>query len=150
MVSYTDLIYHFTDIYLSTAMECAICKENYTFPDDTEFLDEYMKFFISLLLSVEQNDSLELATLIGTLEQKKQKKLLEFQSFLKQKTMEAALESIKVTDSSNGSLQDIKTYMAKLEKFYDAIFDEGSEAVKDKPTELLRYMRSKEESIYNP
>ncbi len=52
MVSYEELIYSFVDVYLKTAVECSICKENYAMGDDTAFLDEYMKLFVSLLLAV--------------------------------------------------------------------------------------------------
>ena len=34
MISYGDLIYQFTDIYLKTAMECSFCKESYEMLDD--------------------------------------------------------------------------------------------------------------------
>lgn len=95
MVSYEELIYHFADIYLKTAMECSICKESYTMADDTEFLDEYMKLFVSLLLSVENDTKLELSDVQSTLERRKQEKMIEFQQFLIEKQVEAAIESVR-------------------------------------------------------
>lgn len=54
MVSHAELIYQFTDIYLKSAMECSICKENYMMVDDNKFLDDFIKFFLlsNLLLMI--------------------------------------------------------------------------------------------------
>jgi len=147
MVSYEELIYNFADIYLKTAMECSICKESYTMTDDTEFLDEYMKFFVSLLLSVEKDETLDLMDLKETLEKRKQEKVVEFQAFLKRKAVEAAMESTKKEECCENSTINNDVYIKEIQRFYTGIFDEGSEKVKDSPIELLRYMRSKEELL---
>ena len=65
MISQADLIYHFADVYLQTAMECSICKENYLMADDNDFLDEFMKFFSVLLLAERENPDMELEELKG-------------------------------------------------------------------------------------
>lgn len=147
MVSYEELIYNFVDIYLKTAMECSICKESYTMTDDTEFLDEYMKFFVSLLLSVEKDETLELLNLKETLEKRKQEKIIEFQTFLKRKTVEAAMESTKKVERYENPMINDDVYIREIQRFYEGIFDEESEKVKDSPIELLRYMRRKEETL---
>jgi len=46
-----------------------------------EFLDEYMKFFVSLLLSVEKDETLNLMDIKEALEKRKQEKIVEFQAF---------------------------------------------------------------------
>lgn len=146
MVSYEELIYNFTDVYLKTAMECSICKENYDMTDDTEFLDEYMKLFVSLLAAVENDESLEVSTLKETLEKKKKEKVVEFQTFLKRKTVEAAMESVKKRERES-QVVDHDVYIKEIQKFYSGIFDEGSRRVENEPLELLRYMRTKEENL---
>ena len=70
MLSFEELIYHFTDIYLKTAMECSICKENYLMADDNRFLDEFMKLFTSLLLASGNDPSLDTPQLIENLNAK--------------------------------------------------------------------------------
>lgn len=147
MVSYEELIYYFTDIYLKTAMECSICKENYTMADDTEFLDEYMKFFESLLLSIEKDETLDLEDVKETLERRKRQKLLEFQIFLKRKAIEEAVEVAKKIDNLEGSMVDNAVYIEEIQRFYTGIFDDKSEEIKDSPISLLRYMRTKEENL---
>ena len=147
MVSYEELIYNFADIYLRTAMECSICKENYMMTDDTEFLDEYMKFFSSLLLSVEQDDELNVETLKDTLKKRKEEKLKEFQLFLKRKTIEAALESTRKYEYNSDLVIDESLYTKEIQKFYTKVFNEEFEQVKDSPRSLLKYMREKEECL---
>ena len=147
MVSYEELIYNFVDIYLRTAMECSICKENYMMTDDTEFLDEYMKFFSSLLLSVEQDDELNVETLKDTLKKRKEEKLKEFQLFLKRKTIEAALESTRKYEYNSDLVIDDSLYTKEIQKFYTKVFNEEFEQVKDSPRSLLKYMREKEECL---
>lgn len=147
MVSYEELIYNFADIYLKTAMECSICKESYTMTDDTEFLDEYMKLFVSLLLSVEKDETLDLMDVKETLEKRKQEKIVEFQTFLKRKVIEAAMESTKKIECCENSMINNDVYIKEIQRFYTEIFDEGIEKVKDSPIELLRYMRTKEEIL---
>lgn len=147
MISYEELIYNFTDIYLKTAMECSICKESYNMTDDTEFLDEYMKVFVSLLQSVESDDTLELSTVQETLEKRKREKILEFQTFLKEKAIEAAVESAKKRIYSEDLTVNNDIFIEEIQKFYSNILDDESNQIKDNPVELLRYMRMKEERI---
>lgn len=147
MVSYKDLIYHFTDIYLKTAMECSICKESYDMTDDTGFLDEYMKFFVTLLEAIEKDETLEVPMLKQTLEEKKQEKIVEFQTFLTRKTVEAAIESAKKQECSKKQVIDHDVYIREIQKFYTGVFDEESRNVENNPLELLRYVRAKEENL---
>lgn len=147
MVSYEDLIYNFVDVYLKTAVECSICKENYAMGDDTEFLDEYMKFFESLLLSVENDENLELETVRHTLEKRKREKIEEIQKFLKGEVLETAVESVKKADLDEDLPIDSSAYIQEIQRIYLEIFDAGVIDVKDNPVELLRYVRAKEESL---
>lgn len=147
MVSYEELIYSFVDVYLKTAVECSICKENYAMGDDTAFLDEYMKFFVSLLLAVEQDENLELETVKGTLEQRKQEKITEIQTFLREQVLETAMESVKKEGFDAGILIDSDAYIKEIQRIYSQIFDSGIANVKDNPIELLRYIRTKEEIL---
>ena len=147
MVSYEELIYSFVDVYLKTAVECSICKENYAMGDDTAFLDEYMKLFVSLLLAVEQDENLELETVKKTLEQRKQEKITEIQTFLREQVLETAMESVKKEGFDAGILIDSDAYVKEIQRIYSQIFDSGIANVKDNPIELLRYIRTKEENL---
>lgn len=147
MVSYGELIYHFTDIYLKSAMECSICKENYTMVDDTEFLDDYMKLFVSLLAAVEKDDSLSIEDVKKTLLERKNREIVAFQSFLRHKIAEQALEKIEKSSKLNLlSQNDDKVYMEKISDIFQDVFDEES-LLKESPVELLRYVRMKEEKM---
>ena len=147
MVSYEELIYSFVDVYLKTAVECSICKENYAMGDDTAFLDEYMKLFVSLLLAVEQDENLELETVKKTLEQRKQEKITEIQTFLREQVLETAMESVKKEGFDAGILIDSDAYVREIQRIYSQIFDLGIANVKDNHIELLRYIRTKEENL---
>lgn len=147
MVSYEELIYSFVDVYLKTAVECSICKENYAMGDDTAFLDEYMKLFVSLLLAVKQDENLELETVKKTLEQRKQEKITEIQTFLREQVLETAMESVKKEGFDAGILIDSDAYVREIQRIYSQIFDLGIANVKDNPIELLRYIRTKEENL---
>ena len=147
MVSYEELIYSCVDVYLKTAVECSICKENYAMGDDTAFLDEYMKLFVSLLLAVEQDENLELETVKKTLEQRKQEKITEIQTFLREQVLETAMESVKKEGFDAGILIDSDAYVREIQRIYSQIFDLGIANVKDNPIELLRYIRTKEENL---
>ena len=92
MISYSDLIYHFTDIYLETAMECSICKENYTMADDNKFLDDFMKFFSSLILIIDNDERLDVSQLKEALTEKKEETLTAFHLFLKRQIAQEAIE----------------------------------------------------------
>ena len=147
MISYEELIYSFVDVYLKTAVECSICKENYAMGDDTAFLDEYMKLFVSLLWAVEQDENLELETVKKTLEQRKQEKITEIQTFLREQVLETAMESVKKEGFDAGILIDSDAYVKEIQRIYSQIFDSGIANVKDNPIELLRYIRTKEENL---
>lgn len=131
MISYEELIYSFVDVYLKTAVECSICKENYAMGDDTAFLDEYMKLFVSLLLAVEQDENLELETVKKTLEQRKQEKITEIQTFLREQVLETAMESVKKEGFDAGILIDSDAYVKEIQRIYSQIFDSGIANVKD-------------------
>lgn len=147
MVSYGELIYYFTDIYLKSAMEGSICKENYTMVDDTEFLDDYMKLFVSLLAAVEKDDSLSIEDVKKTLLERKNREIVAFQSFLRHKIAEQALEKIEKSSKHNWlSQNDDKVYMEKISEIFQDVFDEES-LLKESPVELLRYVRTKEEKM---
>lgn len=115
--------------------------------DDTAFLDEYMKLFVSLLLAVEQDENLELETVKKTLEQRKQEKITEIQTFLREQVLETAMESVKKEGFDAGILIDSDAYVKEIQRIYSQIFDSGIANVKDNPIELLRYIRTKEENL---
>ncbi len=147
MVSYGELIYYFTDMYLESAMECSICKENYTMVDDTEFLDDYLKLFVSLLAAVEKDDSLSIEDMKKTLLERKNREIAAFQFFLRHKLAEQALEKIEKSSKHNLlSQNDDKVYMEKISEIFQEVFDEES-LLKESPVELLRYVRTKEEKM---
>ena len=147
MVSYGDLIYQFTDGYLETAMECSFCKESYEMTDDRGFLDEYLKFFSSLLLATEEQPELSLEDIQKILKERRQDKLQEFWFFLKRKIAEEAIESVGTLDDceilSPKTGNDV--YTQALDQYLNAIFDEESIALLEYPAELLKLIRKKEE-----
>lgn len=148
MVSYGELIYQFTEIYLKTAVECSICKENYIMVDDVEFLDDYMKLFVSLLTVVEKNSDTDMETIRETLRKRRDDEIREFNFFLRHKVAEQALEKIeKDRGLRRAAMLDDKTYMAEIRGRFQDIFDEGSSEVKNRPVELLRYVRTNEERV---
>lgn len=146
MVSYEELIYCFTDIYLKTAVECSVCKENYTMADDVEMLDEYMKLFVSLLMAVERDDTLKVDSIKQTLEKRKAEKLKEYQSFLQRSIVERALETIQTSKEDVASLSDPSMYVKGIQHFFDEIFTEV-DLPNENPVELLRHIRTKEEYL---
>jgi hypothetical protein len=149
MVSYGELIYNFADIYLKSAMECSICKENYTMVNDEEFLDEYMKVFVSLLSAVEQDDTLSIEHIKKTLEKRKDEKIKEFQFFMRHKIVEQALEKVQEDLKHGHSMDNVDhAYVDEICDFLQEVFDEKSTAVAGEPAELLRYIRSKEELLF--
>ena len=143
MVSYEELIYHFTDIYLKSAIDCSICKENYTMKDDRDCLDDSIRFFASLLNVLEENDDLELESVKCTLKQKREEQLQEFQVFMKSKILEMLIEKMKEKDEFLSSENGL--YMEKFKDVYAFFIGEEYNKVKDDPVELLRYIRSREE-----
>lgn len=145
MVSYEDLIYHFTDIYLKTAMECSICKENYTMGDDNDFLDDSMRFFVSLLSIVEENDRLDINDLKKTLKSRQQEEISKFQQFIQHKIVEMAIETVDLSDLGEKQEVTVGFYEEKIRTFYKTIIDDEYDEVKDNPAELLKYIRTKEE-----
>lgn len=146
MVNYEELIYAFTDIYLQTAVECSICIENYEMADDEEFLEVYMRQFISLLQTVENDSELDLEVLKRDLEQRRRKCLEQYHSFLENKIMENALEhAARETRSPVGQNADI--FVKKMQKYYEAVFSEEFEAVKESPMRALEYLRDVEERL---
>lgn len=146
MVSYEELIYAFTDIYLQTAVECSVCIENYEMADDEEFLETYMQLFISLLQAVENDDGMELDVLKNDLEQKRRECLEHYHTFLEDRTMENALEhAAKEKSSLAGQNADI--FVKKIQEYYNTVFSDKFEEVKETPIRALEYIRDMEERL---
>lgn len=146
MVSYEELIYAFTDIYLQTAVECSVCIENYEMADDAEFLEDYMQLFISLLQAVENDSEMKLDTLKDHLEQKRRECLEHYYSFLEDKVMENALEhATKEKSFLVGQNADI--FVKKLQEYYNAVFTDEFESVKESPIQALKHIRNIEERL---
>ena len=112
-----------------------------------DFLDEYMKLFVSLLMAVEQDDTLELNSLKQTLENRKAEKLNEYHVFLKHKIVESALEAVQESEKNTDSLSDSSMYIDKIQRFCQEVFDQACESKKKNPVELLGYVRIKEEAL---
>lgn len=148
MVSYSELIYYFTDIYLKTAMECSICKENYMMADDNKFLDDFMKYFSSLFLAVEQNDNLDINQLKKALYKKREETLAAFGLFMRQQILQQAVEYAghQMQKSFRAQL-DIKNNndINMIQQYVDAIYDKESEMLGAEPVKLLKHIRDNEE-----
>lgn len=125
-------------------MECSICKENYSMTDDTKFLDDYMKLFVSLLTAVENNDSLEIQDIENTLLERRENDLKSFYNFMRCKIVEMAVEKVSKNDSS--SLLEYEAYSREIEVIFKFIFDENSLEYKSAP-DLLKYVRNQEEKM---
>ena len=148
MVSYGELIYQFADIYLKSAVECSVCKENYTMVDDTTFLDEYMKLFVSLLSAVENDDDLCINNVKETLLNKKKEKIAEFRNFLKHEVANQAIEMVqKELKDSKDPVDYPDVYINKISLLFQKVFGEQSDTEIENPVELLRYVRGKEELL---
>lgn len=146
MVSYEDLIYAFTDIYLQTAVECSICIENYEMADDEEFLEVYMQQFISFLVAVENDSEMNLDALKKDLGEKRRECLEQYHSFLENKIMENAVEhAAREKRSLVGQNADV--FVEKMQKYYEMVFSEEFEAVKESPMQALEYIRDVEERL---
>lgn len=146
MVNYEELIYAFTSIYLQTAVECSICIENYEMADDEEFLEVYMQQFISLLQTVENDSELNLDVLERDLEQKRKKCLEQYHSFLETKIMENALEHA-AREARSPAGQNVDIFVEKMQKYYETVFSEEFESVKESPMRALEYIRDVEERL---
>ena len=143
MVSYEELIYNFTDIYLKKAMEYSICKENYTMVNDKDFLSDYMQFFVSLLTAVEEDDSLTLDKIQQTLKTQRQNSEKDFLHFLQNSVAQYGIEKAKSeTNNVTGEM-----YALKVQDVFNTVFDDRAKALINKPVELLRYIRTKEEFL---
>ena len=149
MISYSDLIYHFTDIYLETAMECSICKENYTMADDNKFLDDFMKFFSSLILIIDNDERLDVSQLKEALTEKKEETLTAFHLFLKRQIAQEAIEYADLQMQRLCTLEkSVKSqYLVTVERYMDYIFDKTSEKLANEPARLLKHIRENEEMI---
>lgn len=146
MVSYEELIYEFVDGYLQTAVECSICIENYEMADDEEFLETYMHQFISLVQAVENDSGMKLDALKKDLREKRRECLEQYHSFLENKIMENALEhATREKRSLVGQNEDI--FVGKMQKYYEAVFTEEFETVKESPMRALEYIRDVEERL---
>ena len=106
-----------------------------------------MKLFVSLLAAVEKDDSLSIEDVKKTLLERKNREIVAFQSFLRHKIAEQALEKIEKSSKLNLlSQNDDKVYMEKISDIFQDVFDEES-LLKESPVELLRYVRMKEEKM---
>lgn len=149
MISHADMIYHFADIYLQTAMECSICKENYLMADDNDFLDEFMKFFSVLLLAERDNPDMELEELKAALAEKSQDTLLQFDLFMKRQMTQQAIEyAEQQIQKKHLSGESANTeYLNTIEAYMDYVFDSDYDKLLEEPVKLLKNIRVKEENF---
>lgn len=145
MVSYEELIYHFTDIYLESAVQCSICKENYTMTDDINFLDEFMRFFVSLLNAVDDDKSLCVEDIKETLYEQKKTTLEKYRRFLTYKMMEVFIsESQKsMTNHRSKTKQTPEMCVETIQGIMQSLQEHDS----DSPSEFLHYLRQQEEEL---
>lgn len=148
MVSKEELVYHFTDIYLSAAMDCSICKENYEMTDDKEFLDDYLKLFSLLLISIQDDKGLSVSDKKEILREKRDRKFEKFHLFMRQKIAEEAVEAIGTQRKIDSISQhkDNSAYVEEIAKYMDEIYDEECVSLKNDPVGLLKKIREKEEN----
>lgn len=146
MVSYEDLICHFTDIYLETAVKCSICKENYTRMDDNDFLDEFMRYFVLLLSDVEQDQGLSIEDIDKRLIKRKSQTLDQFRLFMVHKMMERfSSKAYNELANVEFSVPEIyQNYATKITEMTNEFFEELDE---DDPVEFLRAIRVREELL---
>ena len=149
MISHAHMIYHFADIYLQTAMECSICKENYLMADDNDFLDEFMKFFSVLLLAERDNPDMELEELKAALAEKSQDTLLQFDLFMKRQMTQQAIEyAEQQIQKKHLSGESANTeYLNTIEAYMDYVFDSDYDKLLEEPVKLLKNIRVKEENF---
>ena len=149
MISHADMIYHFADIYLQTAMECSICKENYLMADDNDFLDEFMKFFSVLLLAERDNPDMELEELKAALAEKSQDTLLQFDLFMKRQMTQQAIEyAEQQIQKKHLSGESANTeYLNTIEAYMDYVFDSDYDKLLEEPVKQLKNIRVKEENF---
>lgn len=146
MVSYEELIYAFTDIYLQTAVECSICMENYEMADDEEFLEVYMQQFISLLRAVENDSEMKLDVVKNYLQQTRKECLEQYHSFLEYKVMQNALEHATREEKSLVG-ENANFFAEKMQKYYQTVFTDEFQTVKESPMRALEYIRDVEERL---
>lgn len=149
MVSYAELIYQFTDIYLKSAMECSICKENYMMVDDNKFLDDFMKFFSTLLLVVSDNSDMELDQIKDAMYEKQKETFQQFDLFLKRQITQQAIEyaELKIQNTRLSGEKVNSEYLETIKEYLDYVFDSQNEKYKTRPVCLLKKMREKEEDF---
>lgn len=147
MVSKEELIYHFTDIYLSTALECSICRENFDMVDDKEFLDDYLKLFSVLLIMIQEHEEITVEGIKEFLEEKAEGVYRNFFFFMKRKIAAEALEIIgtRLESKMNSEYEENEFYGQEIKKYMDAVFDKGISSAKMDPISLLKEIRKNEE-----
>ena len=149
MVSHAELIYQFTDIYLKSALECSICKENYMMADDNKFLDDFMKFFSTLLLVINDDPDIELDQIKDAMYEKREETFRQFDLFMKRQITQQAIEYAE-RKIQNTRLPEEKVnseYLDTIKKYLDYVFDSESEQYKTRPVCLLKKIREKEEDF---
>lgn len=148
MVEYSDLVYEFVDKYLSTAVECSVCKESYELSDDESVLDRFNKYFLELVDIIEKNDNCEIEEIINNLKKHKQDELNDFILFLKRSVLQNAFKNIAqnstVDDLPNISQKFCKYIKLADENFFDASFT----TIESNPSEMVNYVRRKDEFFY--
>lgn len=145
MVRYDELIYEFVDRYLQTATECAICKESYDMGNDTDFLYQYMNFFISLVIAAEQDGTMEMDSVRATLDVRRERCLQEFRLFLEDKVMEKAVNDAREMKDRTDTGMDIFSKMVEL--YGQKCFSDDTIRKSESPSEMLEYIRHKEENM---
>lgn len=149
MVSYEDLICHFADIYLETAVKCSICKENYTRTDDNDFLDEFMRYFVLLLSDVEQDQELSIEEIDERLIKRKNQTLDQFRLFMIYEMMEKfsskAYNELSGTDFSISETP--QAYTKRIADITNSFFETSDGSLSAEPEDFLRFIRKQEEKL---
>jgi len=125
-----------------------VCKESYELSDDVSVLDRFNKYFLELVDIIEKNDNCEIKEIINNLEKHKQDELNDFILFLKRSVLQNALKNI-AQNSTVDDLPNISQKFCEYIKLADEnFFDAGFTTIENNPSEMVNYVRVKEEFFY--
>lgn len=144
MISPEEIIYYFTKNYLSTAMECSICRENYDMTDDYKFLNDYMECIVALF-DMARDAEFSLDNLNKILADRKKQALTDFYNYMGQKVVEFAIAKVNAQALKDKTLLK-ENFTNKINSYWDSALL-VSEEIREHPTEFLRFVRTKEEQF---
>ena len=142
MVAYSDLIYEFVQDYLTTAVECSICKESDALKDDIEILETFNQRFLTLVNNIEKFDS-DMEDIKALLREYNDQEFDSFVLYQKTKIINGVLKTKKENIGDNDFKDSIKSLIdSTCQYFFDEKFNEIVES-KDALT-MVKYLREKQ------